>query len=74
MDTSSVEYNAVNFSSLPSHTFRASISTGPDGVVFWAENKKSKQQWQASTTKMGDAGPPGMPEDDILAFLKVVFL
>mmetsp|Transcript_22082 Transcript_22082/g.49089 ORF Transcript_22082/g.49089 Transcript_22082/m.49089 type:complete len:304 (+) Transcript_22082:61-972(+) len=66
----SFEFNKVKFPSQPSDVFRASVSSASEAVVLWVESKKSKQQWQASITKISDVGPVGVPEGAVLAFLK----
>ena len=67
----SFEFNQINFPSQPLDAFRASVSSVADGVTLWVESKKSKQQWQATIKKIDDCGPSGIPEDAVLAFLKV---
>ena len=69
--TFSFEFNKVKFPSQALDTFRTSVNSATDGVVLWVESKKSKQQWQATITKMEEAGPAGVPEGAVIAFLKV---
>jgi hypothetical protein len=67
----SFEFNKIKFPSQSLDVFRATVSSASEAVVLWVESKKSKQQWQASVTKIGEVGPVGVPEEAVLAFLKV---
>lgn len=66
------DFNHLKFSSHETDTFRASITTVADGVTLWLESKKSKTQWQETFKSIAECGPAGVPEDAIVAFLKVL--
>ena len=67
------EYTEIKFESQAGERFRAVISSAPEGVgvVLWLENKRTKQQWQATVKNISECGPAGVPEGAVIAFLKV---
>ena len=67
------EYTEIKFESQVIDRFRAVISSAPEGlgVVIWLENKRTKQQWQATVKNISECGPAGVPEGAVIAFLKV---
>jgi len=65
------EHNGVLFPSVADDEFRTKVSRTKDGLVFWIESKGSKQQWQKTVANIAECGPAGMPEEAILALLKV---
>jgi len=66
----SFEFNQVHFPSQGSDIYRVKVNSLTEGVLFWVESKKSKQQWQCTVTNIADCGPSGVPEEAILAFLE----
>ncbi len=68
------EFSGINFPSRHGDLFRSSLTSVNNGVVIWLESKKSKQQWQATITDVGECGPSGVPEDAVVAFMKVSFI
>jgi hypothetical protein len=65
------EFNNIKFSSQPTDTFRATVNTVTDGVKLWLENKSSKSQWLVTVKDVAECGLAGVPEDAVVAFLKV---
>ena len=70
----SFEFNDVKFPSQVADVFRAKASSTAESVTLWIESRKSKQQWQASFTEIGECGPAGIPERAVLAFLQVRYV
>lgn len=66
------EFNRICFAS-QADFFRATVSSVAEGVLIWLESKKTKQQWQATITNVGECGPSGVPEEAVVAFLKKAF-
>eukprot|EP00388_Colpodella_angusta_P033245 GDKK01029031.1.p2 GENE.GDKK01029031.1~~GDKK01029031.1.p2 ORF type:complete len:106 (-),score=19.76 GDKK01029031.1:6-299(-) len=70
----SYEFSNVCFPSGTSDVFRANITSTQEGVVFWLEHKKSKNQWQALVKDVPGAGDSGtLPEEVILESIKRAF-
>lgn len=67
------EFSQIKFASQESGLFRATISSVSEGVLIWLENKKTKQQWQSPVTNFAECGPAGIPEEAVIALLKVNF-
>jgi hypothetical protein len=67
----SYEFSQIRFASHEADLFRATVSSVAEGVLIWLESKKTKQQWQAIITNVGECGPSGVPEEAVVAFLKV---
>ena len=68
----SYDFSKTRFPSQEADIFRATISSVSEGVLIWLESKKTKQQWQGVITNVAECGPAGVPEDAVVAFLKVV--
>ena len=64
------DFNNVTFPQRK-HPFRATMSSAPDGVLLWLEDKTTKQQWQNTFTDVAGCGPPGIPAEAIIVFTKV---
>ena len=65
------EFNRLSFPSQSGESFRASVSSVSEGILIWFEGKKTKQQWQITVKNLSECGPGGLPEEAIVAFLKV---
>ena len=70
----SFEHNELKFPSQPLDVFRSKAQSNAEGVSIWVESKKTKQQWQATLNDIGECGPAGIPEQAVLASLKVTYL
>jgi hypothetical protein len=64
------DFNNLTFPSSKGF-FRVTMSSAADGVLLWLEDKKNKQQWQNTITNVSECGPQGIPDDAVIAFMKV---